>query len=79
MFASLVGPLLGVYYPLPFDGEVKNRLALNSSKLHKLWACVYTEKEVDEQVTRWGGVKLPDEFRLRLDYDSYIVEKGGPQ
>ncbi len=74
-YASLMGPLLGVYYPLPFDNERQNRVALNTSRLSKLWCSVYTRKEVEEQIEQFGGVMLPDEFANKLDYDSFAVEK----
>lgn len=74
-YASLMGPLLGIYYPLPFDNERQNRIVLNTSKLSKLWCSVYTRNEVEEQIKRFGGQMLPDEFANKLDYDSFAVEK----
>lgn len=77
-YVSLIGPLLGVYYPLPFEAEGANRIALNSSRLRALWHSIYDEEEVDRQVARFPAcVKLPDAFARRLDYDMYEVEKAG--
>lgn len=72
-YASLVGPLLGVYYPLPFDDEGTNRIALNTSRLQRLWHSVYRREGVEAQIELYGGVMLPDEYARRLDYDSYKV------
>jgi hypothetical protein len=74
-YASLMGPMLGVYYPLPFDNELQNRAALNTSRLSKLWCSVYTRDEVERQIKDFGGLILPDEFAGRLDYDAFAVEK----
>lgn len=75
-YASLMGPLLGVYYPLPFESEGKNRIALNTSRLKGVWCSVYSREEVEMQIQQFGGVMLPDEFANRLDYDSFAVERG---
>lgn len=69
-YASLVGPLLGVYYPLPFEEEFKNREAMRTSRLKHLWHNIYSEAEVDAAIKEFGGIKLPI---CRLDYDSYDV------
>lgn len=76
-YASLVGPLLGVYYPLPdeLDTELLQRLAMNSSRLSKIWYSVYTEAEVDRQITEFGGTKLPDSTADNLDYDSHTIHE----
>lgn len=76
-YASLIGPLLGVYYPLSneFD-SVQRRMALNTSKLRMLWHSIYTTEEVDQSIQIWGGVKLPDEFAKKLDYGSHAVLGG---
>ena len=59
-YASLTGPLLGLYYPLPLEGDHEQwALALNESKLARLWCSIYTEGEVDRQITKYGGAKLP--------------------
>lgn len=81
-YASLVGPLLGVYYPLPFADDDTNRLALSTSRLRYLWCAVYSRAEVDEQIAQWGGILLGDEYARHLDYDSHVVseyisERGG--
>lgn len=72
-YASLTGPLLGLYYPIP--DELDNRLlqgaAMNSSKLKSLWHSIYPSEEVDRQIQEYGGMKLPDQFAQRLDYDLY--------
>jgi hypothetical protein len=76
-YASLVGPLLGVYYPLPaFDSEVEERVALNTSRLSLVWCTIYNEEEVDRQMKQFpGSVKLPDRFAALLDYDSHEVNR----
>lgn len=76
-YATLAGPLMGVYYPLPFDNERDNRVALNTSKLAKLWCSIYPKDEVDKQVRKYGGCVLPAEFALKLDYDSFAVARVG--
>ena len=75
-YASLMGPLLGMYYPLPFDNEWQNRMALNTSRLSKLWCSVYTLEEVEQQIKLYGGFMLPDGFANKLDYDSHAVNGG---
>lgn len=74
-YASLVGPLLGVYYPLPFQDESTNRIALNTSRIRGLWCAVYSLAEVEEQIVQWGGIMLGDEYARRLDYDSHVVSE----
>lgn len=73
-YASLVGPLMDLYYPLPFDDEILNRVALNSSRLKSLWCSVYTEDQVNKMVLQYGGTKLPDKFANNLDYNAYEVQ-----
>jgi len=74
-YASLVGPLLGVYCPLPaeLDNMVLRRVALNSSRLKHLWCAVYTEEEVKRFVSQHDGVVLPDRYARMLDYDAHEV------
>jgi hypothetical protein len=72
-YASLVGPLLGVYYPLPFTNEFECRAALNCSKLRHLWCRILSREEVAQDLAEYGGVVLPDEFAMKLDYDSHAV------
>jgi hypothetical protein len=74
-YASLIGPLLGLYYPLPFESEAKNRAALASSGLKHLWCSIYDKAEVEKQVARFGGGMLPDGFARKLDYRTEAVEK----
>ncbi len=66
LYASLTGPLIGVYIPLPYDDEGENRALLNKSKLAKLWCSVYTEDQVDGMIEEHGGVKLPARWSLNL-------------
>lgn len=77
-YASLIGPLLGIYYPLPFEDEEKNRLALNTSRLKNLWCRVYSEEEVNRQIKSFGGIKLPVSQASNLDYDSAAVLHNNP-
>ena len=81
LYASLIGPLLGLYYPCPssIKSSLAFRVALNSSKLSKLWCSVYTEEEVDEQIAISGGTKLPESYGGKLDYDSYKVQEAESQ
>jgi hypothetical protein len=74
-YASLTGPLLGLYYPLPDELETREQrgIAMNTSKLKSLWCSIYPEGEVDIQLLQFGGSKLPDECAGRLDYDYYAV------
>ena len=68
LYASLTGPLLDVYFPLP-EGmdEMEAREALNKSSLANLWCSVYDEKWVDEEAAKYGPVlKLDDRFARRL-------------
>lgn len=74
-YASSMGPLLGLYYPLPFDNELQNRKALNTSRLSKVWCSVYSRDQVEEQIKQFGGLMLPDEFATKLDYDAFAVDE----
>lgn len=76
-YASLIGPLLGLYYPLPKECETRAQqyAAMNSSRLGPLWHSLYDEAEVDRQIAEHGGVKLPDAFASRLDYKHHEVFK----
>lgn len=73
LYASLVGPLLGVYYPLPFENGTKARIALNTSRLSKLWCSVYSADETKKLVEKHGGLILDDKFSKYLDYDSHAT------
>lgn len=74
LYASLIGPLLGMYYPLPADlNKTQCRAALNSSRLRSLWHSVYTREDVLEQIGKFGGLMLPDGLASHLDYDSHVV------
>lgn len=72
-YASLVGPLLGLYYPLPDGTELQQRLMLNTSRLRGLWCAVYDEGEVDRMLLTHGGEKLPESMAKQLDYDHHKV------
>lgn len=75
-YASLIGPLLGCYYPMPPDfNKAQCRAAMNSSRLKPLWMSIYPRNEVVEAIQKFGGLMLPDEFAARLDYDSEVVER----
>jgi hypothetical protein len=77
LYASLVGPLQGLYHPLPpAENEREAHLMLNTSKLRELWCSVYTEEHVDANVVKWPhSVKLPDHFATYFDFDSFAVDK----
>jgi len=78
-YASLIGPLLGVYYPLPFEDELENRVALNSSRLEKLWCAIYEREQVELYIRRFGGTMLPEKYARALDYDSFLVDQARQQ
>lgn len=67
-YASLVGPLLGLYFPLPFEEKDLNRRALRSSKLKHLWCAIYSRVEVEQHIRMYGGQILADRFIDQLDY-----------
>lgn len=83
-YASLIGPLFGIYYPLPvFENlsgaelEHAQRLALNTSRISKLWCSIYTKEETGKHCEDYGGIMLSRDFAQRLDYnfdevDTYI-------
>lgn len=79
-YVSLIGPFLGAYFPLPdeLESEAEQRMAVHTSRLQPIWCSIYTEAEVDYQIKRFGGHKLPDEFASKLDYDSHKVEMAKP-
>ena len=68
-YASLIGPLLGIYYPIPICSlqhiDVVGIL-LSSTKLRSLWCSVYPTHEARRCVDNYGGLLLPDEFAMRL-------------
>lgn len=77
-YASLIGPLIGLYYPKPPElDSMQFRLALNSSRLKSLWHSIYETKEVERQLLEYGGQMLPDKYAYRLDYDSHFVKTEG--
>jgi hypothetical protein len=75
LYASLVGPLLGLYYPMPVDDVIEARIACKTSKLTKLWCCIYTVEQMEANIKQFGGMILPDRFANLLDYDTYAVER----
>lgn len=75
LYASLVGPLFGVYYPIPTDDEATARAMLATSKLAKLWCSVYTAEQLEEILKKFKGtIVLPDRFANNLDYDDFETE-----
>jgi hypothetical protein len=66
MYASLTGPLLGLYFPLPGQSETENRVMLNKSKLSKLWCSIYPESMVDKLIISSHGTKLDESYALNL-------------
>lgn len=72
LYASLIGPLLGYYYPMPkefeshTDPELVFRKALSSSRLKTLWHSIYSEAETLGQIDTFGGKIL--EPMAPLDY-----------
>jgi len=66
MYASLTGPLLGLYFPLPDQSEMENRTLLNKSKLAKLWCSIYPESEVNKLVATGRCIKLDESYVLNL-------------
>lgn len=68
-YASLIGPLMGLYFQLPLGlTEAQCRMALNSSKLARLWCSIYKESEIDEQIAKRGGYKVNNAQLLEYDY-----------
>jgi hypothetical protein len=77
-YASLVGPLVGLYYPMPSELSYEQcHHAMNTSKLAKLWCAIYTEEQVDGFLVKYGGQKLNSVRASTLDYDWDTVH--GPQ
>lgn len=58
-YATLIGPLHGLYFPLPDGTEKQHRDMLNSSALKDLWCALYDEETVDQLMSVYGGIKLP--------------------
>jgi hypothetical protein len=77
LYASLTGPLLGLYLPLPFDNPIAARLALNTSKIKSLWCSVYTRAEAEQSIRDFGGQILPASMAKHLDYDAHELRKAG--
>lgn len=78
LYASLTGPLLGLYFPLPrFLNPMSARVALNTSKLKGLWCSVYTREEVGRQIKQFGGLMLDDGYARLLDFDSHALRAEG--
>jgi len=77
LYASLTGPLLGVFYPLPTDDEILARRMLNSSKLKNLWCSVYTVQQIWNNTLKMrlpAPTYLDDSFAQKLDYDRSCLE-----
>ena len=82
-YASLTGPFLGLYFPLPLRHDVTAHHAriaggamLNSdAKIQSAWCSIYDEAEVDRQITEFGGAKLPNAQAARLNFDWHVVHK----
>lgn len=75
-YASLTGPLLGLYLPLPIRPDVEKQdacdlgaLLLNNSKMARLWCSIYEQGYAAELVGRFGGLLLPNEHAARLLVD----------
>lgn len=83
-YASLIGPLCGVFFPLPLDGAPNLEIAkmvggimLNTSRLKSQWHTTYDRAEVERQITEFGNhcTMLPDAYASQLDYNSHEVQK----
>jgi hypothetical protein len=74
-YASLIGPLLGLYFPLPDAPEAVQRVMMNTSRLKNLWHSIYTEEQAKDGVEKFGGALLPDSQAKALDYSSFEVQK----
>jgi len=74
-YASLTGPLLGLYFPLPDElvSDNARACALNTSKLSRLWCSIYTREAALAAIEEWGGSLLDDRHAAWLDYNSYAV------
>lgn len=73
-YASLAGPLIGVFYPLPFENELANRFALNNSKLKDLWCSVYSADQCHEMEEDPRYVFLDPKLRHALGFGTHAVE-----
>ena len=60
-YIALVGPLLGLYYPIPDDFEPDD---LRRWRLAGLGWNIYTEAQID--ATDKAAIKLPDDFAMRM-------------
>ena len=72
-FASLKGPLSGVFYPLPFAEREANLVTLQGSDLKDLWCDIYTLQEVREMTPQ--PVILPYTISRRLTPDLVGLER----
>ena len=86
-YASLVGPMMGAYYPLPpiekmideFGVHHYNNLygaLLNHSRLKSLWCAIYTEDEVNRHLDDYPNTFILPSYltdRLWEDHDHHAV------
>lgn len=77
LYASLVGPLLGLYLEAPDEVQTPNEFsaALTNSKLRYLWCSIYTREQVERQIKDYGGAFLPSENAAHFwnDVDSPVA------
>jgi len=64
-YVSLVGPLLGLYYPLPIPASVPIEKA-NAGRLRRLWCSLYTKESAQAAAEKYDGTLLPEAFAQRL-------------
>jgi len=82
-YASLQGPLLGYYFPLPLKGNTPKHearilggLMLNGCrKLKPLWCAIYDNEEVSQQITQFGGERIRESLADAIDFDWEYIEK----
>lgn len=72
LYASLTGPLLGIYYCVECTDEIEARVMLNTSSLKKLWCSMYTYEETRVNINKYGGMMFHGNV---LDYDSTEVSR----
>lgn len=80
-YASLTGPFMGTYYPMPVELETEDqcRVACQTSKLSALWCAIYSFDDAMDAVRKHGGALLePGNWGgADVDYDYHKVFSNG--
>ena len=65
LYASLIGPLLGCYFPSEVgQEELEFRQELNKSRLRPLWHTIYSAEQVSEQLKTFPNCTVLPRNRL---------------